>query len=104
MRLTFEIQKLPTTVPDRMQILPGRTVVLCQDIIKIGTLASSHLLLDDAEVSRMHAVIEVGNDGVFIIDLGSIAGTIVNGKKICRHPLRSGDILTLGRTRILVSF
>lgn len=103
MRLTFEIEKLSPDYPGPV-VASSRTVVLTQDIIKIGTLASSHLLLDDAEVSRMHAVIEVSVEGVFIIDLGSHAGTIVNGKKICRHPLRSGDILTLGRTRIIVSF
>jgi pSer/pThr/pTyr-binding forkhead associated (FHA) protein len=99
MRFTFEIE-----APNLRFFGPTRTVTLDQDIIKIGVLPSSHLLLDDAEVSRMHAVIEVNHEGVFIIDLGSIAGTIVNGKKISRHKLQNGDILTLGRTRIIVSF
>ena len=103
MSLTFEIEKLSPSYPGPV-VASSRTVTLNQDIIKIGTLASSHLLLDDAEVSRMHAVIEVTADGVYIIDLGSFAGTIVNGKKISRHMLRNGDILTLGRTRIIVSF
>lgn len=109
MRFTFKIEKLPTSGGP---IVPVRTVTLDYDIIKIGSLPSSHLLLDDAQVSRMHAVIETdpcppdgdGSPGASIIDLGSAAGTIVNGKKINQHRLRSGDILTLGRTRIIVSF
>ena len=78
-------------------------------MVKIGTLPSSHLLLDDPFVSRMHAVIEVtdykgGWRNVTIIDLGSADGTIVNGKKINLSALKGGDIITLGRTRILVRF
>ena len=59
-----------------------RTEDLSQDIIKIGKLPSSHLRLDDENVSRMHAVIEAsGPEEVYIIDLGSSSGTVVNGQK-----------------------
>ena len=60
-----------------------RTQVLAEDVIKIGKLDSSHLRLDDPAVSRMHSVIEVSATGdVSIIDLGSAAGTIVNGQRV----------------------
>ncbi len=66
--------------------------LLAQDIIKVGKLPSSHLRIDDDNVSRMHAVIEVtGPDEIFIIDLGSASGTIVNGKKVNKCKLQSGD-------------
>ena len=109
MRFTFRIEKLSPSYPGPV-VASSRTVTLDNDIIKIGTLASSHLLLDDAQVSRMHAVIEVAEasggwrKNVSIIDLGSAAGTIVNGKKVSQIYLKNGDILTLGRTRIIVSF
>jgi TonB family protein len=80
-----------------------RTETLAQDIIKVGKLPSSHLRIEDENVSRMHAVIEVTNpEEVYIIDLGSAAGTIVNGKKVNKGKLQNGDEILLGGTRIVV--
>jgi hypothetical protein len=80
-----------------------RTEQLAQDIIKVGKLPSSHLRIDDDNVSRMHAVIEVtGPDEIFIIDLGSASGTIVNGKKVNKCKLQHGDEIVLGDTRVVV--
>jgi hypothetical protein len=82
-----------------------REVTLCQDVIKIGRMATSHLQVDDELVSRMHAVIEVGGPGqVFIFDLGSATGTLVNGKKVNKAPLNSGDVITLGGVEVAVTF
>src|SRR5262249_45449373 len=67
-------------------------------------LASSHLRLDDESVSRMHAVIEVtGPDEIYIIDLGSNRGTVVNGQKVNKCKLQSGDEVQLGDTRVVVT-
>jgi hypothetical protein len=73
-----------------------------QDVIKLGRLASSHLRLDDEAIGRMHAVIEVGQDGnARLIDLGSHSGTRHNGTLIERsQPLRSGDKLEIGPYRL----
>jgi TonB family protein len=80
-----------------------RTETLAQDIIKVGKLPSSHLRIEDENVSRMHAVIEVTSpEEVYIIDLGSAAGTIVNGKKVNKGKLQNGDEIVLGGTRIVV--
>ncbi len=80
-----------------------RSESFTRDIIKIGRLASAHLCLDDDRVSRIHSVIEVAADGsVSIIDMGSAAGTFVNGKKVSRGPLRGGDEITIGGLRIVV--
>jgi pSer/pThr/pTyr-binding forkhead associated (FHA) protein len=61
----------------------------------------------DATVSRQHCLIEVEEEGIWIQDLGSLNGTLVNGEKIGqrerggnsdatmvqpgRHGLRDGD-------------
>lgn len=89
------------------QIFQGEELVrsetLTQDIIKVGKLPSSHLRIEDDNVSRMHAVIEVtGPDEIYIIDLGSAAGTIVNGKKVNKCKLQNGDEIVLGSTRVVV--
>jgi TonB family protein len=81
----------------------ARTESFAQDVIKIGKLDSSHLRIDDAAVSRMHSVIEVsGPEEVYIIDLGSASGTIVNQQRVNKARLESGDQLQFGNTVVVV--
>src|SRR5262249_53952082 len=42
-------------------------------------------------------------DQIHIIDLGSQKGTFVNGQKVNKHALRSGDEIKLGETRVVVT-
>jgi len=96
-------------VPIKFHIFRGdelvREEVLAQDVIKVGKLASSHLRLEDETVSRMHAVIEVtGPNEVIIIDLGSTRGTTVNGERINKARLQSGDEIMFGDARVVVEF
>jgi len=97
------------TVPIRFEIYKGdslvREEVLAQDVIKIGKLASSHLRLDDETVSRMHAVIETtGPNEIHLVDLGSTRGTTVNGERITKARLQSGDEVMFGDCRVVVTF
>src|SRR3954470_17531929 len=96
-------------VPIRFEIYKGdqpvREEILAQDVIKIGKLASSHLRLDDETVSRMHAVIETtGPNEIHVVDLGSTRGTTVNGERITKARLQSGDEVMFGDCRVVVSF
>jgi len=98
---------MASTTPLRFDIYKGdqiiQTVTLEQTPIKIGKLPSSHLRIDDQKVSRIHAVIEPARDeGFHIIDLGSSSGTFVNGAKVNKQRLNSGDEITLGDTKIVV--
>ncbi len=74
-----------------------------RETIKIGRLASAHLRLEDEAVFRIHAVIEVldGGKEVSIVDMGSPAGTLVNGEKIRRHRLNSGDVIRIADYEIV---
>src|SRR6478752_1880693 len=97
--LTFEIYRID---PKGDQYV--RTETLTQDIIKVGKLSSSHLRIDDEAVSRMHAVIEIAGPGeIYIIDLGSTKGTLVNGQKVNKTKLQSGDQVVLGGTKLVVT-
>ncbi len=78
-----------------------RTQRFDADVVKLGSLPSSDLRLDDAAVARQHAVVEVLGAEVRLIDLGSPAGVLLNGNKISRFAtLKDGDVMTLGNTRI----
>ena len=97
------------SIPITFQIFKGDQLVreetLNEPVIKIGKLASSHLRLEDETVSRMHAVVEVTGPGeIQLIDLGSTRGTTVNGERINKAILRSGDQVQFGDTRVVVNF
>jgi predicted component of type VI protein secretion system len=63
----------------------------------IGRNASCQLSLDDALVSRRHAIFRVGCGEVSVEDLGSRNGVLVNGKKIAgRVPVAPGDKVLIG--------
>jgi pSer/pThr/pTyr-binding forkhead associated (FHA) protein len=82
-----------------------RSETLTQDVIKIGKLDSSHLKLDDDGVSRMHSVVEVSPAGeVFVIDLGSATGTIVNGQRVSKVQVSPGDQLQFGSLTVQLDF
>jgi TonB family protein len=94
-------------VPIKFDIYRGeefqRSESFSEPIIKIGKVASSHLRLEDEVASRMHAMIEVtGPNEVYIIDLGSAAGTFVNGQKTNKARLSTGDEIVIGETRLFV--
>jgi hypothetical protein len=57
----------------------------------------------DQGVSRIHAEIRLAEDGVFLVDLDSINGTLLNGRPVETQqplPIRHGDMLQLGRLRL----
>jgi pSer/pThr/pTyr-binding forkhead associated (FHA) protein len=57
----------------------------------------------DSGVSRIHAEIQLREDGIFIIDLDSANSTLVNGKRLdpqAPYPIRHGDLLELGGMKV----
>ncbi len=80
-----------------------RDVEFNQPVVKIGKLSSVHLRLDDPSVNRIHAIIEITGPGeAKIIDMGSSKGTKVNGKRIYKSQLQSGDEILIGNTRLFI--
>ena len=57
--------------------------------------------LDDPNVSRYHAEIRPAGEGYVVADLGSTNGTKVNGVEVTERPLRDGDEVVVGATRLL---
>lgn len=72
----------------------------------IGRSSTANVaLVDDPFVSKRHARIEWDSSQWLIQDLGSANGTSVRGRRLeGRMPLRDGDVVTAGRTEIMVRF
>jgi len=67
----------------------------------IGRSESSAITLEDKQVSRSHAKIEISEDIAVISDLGSGHGTRVNHHSLrARTVLRHGDSITCGKTKL----
>ncbi len=64
----------------------------------VGRGVHSDVRLSDAEVSRTHVCIEPAERGFVLRDEGSANGTLVNGRRVSVHPLRTGDQIQIGRT------
>jgi hypothetical protein len=76
----------------------GRRVDIADQPVVIGRLADCTIPINDPSASRRHAQISVENGAVFVTDLNSTNGTKVNGRRIERQRLASGDLITIGTT------
>ena len=74
---------------------------LGKPVVTIGRGNANDLVLNDASVSRLHAVIKQHDNRVFIADRGSTNGVFLKGVKIERESeLQSGDVILLGRYQL----
>ncbi len=76
---------------DRIEVFP-----LEADDLLVGRREDAGLVLRHPEVSRRHARIYRDAEGIVIADLESTHGTWVNGARVSRHLLRSGDRIRFG--------
>lgn len=69
--------------------------------IKIGSHERVDLHVKDPNVSRVHALVELGTDGQpSVVDLGSGRGTFVNGQRVNKEVLKNGDVIQVGETQL----
>jgi hypothetical protein len=62
----------------------------------------SGIFLDDVTVSRRHAEIRRGDDGVHVLrDVGSLNGTYLDGERIEEAVLREGAQVQVGKYRLV---
>lgn len=69
-----------------------------KSVMTIGRGNANDLVLNDASVSRLHAVIKQHDQGMLIADRGSTNGVFLNGERIQRESqLQTGDVIQVGR-------
>jgi pSer/pThr/pTyr-binding forkhead associated (FHA) protein len=79
---------------------PSAEFELDKDCITIGRKSSNDIQIENKAVSGHHAqVITILNDS-FLEDLNSTNGTFVHSRRITKHALRDGDMVTIGNIQI----
>jgi hypothetical protein len=106
----------PKTVPEPTQAVSPEELGVEPELVTLSWNGSSHevkerrvvigrsrdcdIQLADANVSRRHAELRQEGASYWIVDLGSTNGLEVNGKRVKRAKLHSGDMITLGSTEL----
>jgi len=76
-----------------LHLIPGRKV--------IGRTPDNDLQIDSKFISRHHCQLVTGSDGITVIeDLNSTNGIVVQGKRVRRHTMRNGDVVSIGQHEI----
>lgn len=88
---------LESTEPQLIIRLPAGSVKT------LGRTARADFIVDASLVSRLHCRLSAdASDRLTVEDLGSTNGTLVNGTKVSRSELKTGDVLTVGRVTFVV--
>ena len=81
-------------------IVDGKQITVTEGIMRIGRSATAHICLEDATVSRRHALLQREGDTVRVLDDRSLNGVFVNGERVSSRELQDGDVLQIGRHEI----
>ena len=76
------LRLISSTGDQTFELADGRTLV-------VGRGVTSDIAIYDPTISRRHAELSVGPDGVQVKDLGSSNGTCINGARITGRPARA---------------
>jgi pSer/pThr/pTyr-binding forkhead associated (FHA) protein len=77
----------------------GKTFPLTQQTVTIGREEDRTIVLTDSTLSRKHATLTL-EGGQFVLANESSQGTTVNGKRVERHTLQSGDEIQTGEVKM----
>ena len=95
-------QPEPEPIPEVATLtVDGKTHAISTPHAVLGRSRECEIRLADVNISRRHAEVLHQGEAYWIVDLGSMNGTLVNGKRIARERLRDGDRITLGATEIV---
>ncbi|MFQ5791741.1 MAG: FHA domain-containing protein, partial [Acidobacteriota bacterium] len=81
-----------------------RLHALTGDLVRVGRLPQSQVVLTDGRVSRRHLEIRRSETGFEVVDLRSTNGSRVNRRRLLPGrpvPLQAGDLLQLANEKLL---
>ena len=83
----------------------GRAELLGSGGATLGRSRDADIVLEDPNVSRVHAEVRPSNGSWIVRDLGSTNGVKVNGRRLDPsrpQSLRGGDVIELGTSRAIL--
>ena len=96
--LAMRLARLVLLVDDE----PYREYVLKPEPMSIGRSPENFIHIPFPDVSRQHAsIVPEGPHGFKILDRGSPNGLVVNGEVVKEHVLAEGDIVQVGRRKLV---
>ncbi len=102
---TVDAPETEETPPPEREIvtltLAGRKHEVTAPRLVLGRSRACDLRVPDVNVSRRHAELRQEGATYWIVDLDSMNGTEVNGRRVERERLRDGDTITLGSTDVV---
>jgi phosphoserine phosphatase RsbU/P len=80
----------------------GHVVTVDRWPLAIGRSPTAGLTITDRWASRLHCELRSDASGLWLCDLGSRHGTLVNGQPATQVILRAGDRISVGLTTLVV--
>ncbi len=84
--------------------LAGTTMKSKGPRLTIGTFPSNDVVLEDSAVSRVHCEVALEGRGLWVRDLSSKNGTLLDGVRIQEAAARDGSTIRVGRTGLRVRY
>lgn len=81
----------------KFRLQAGKTVT-------IGRRDSNDVVIENVSVSGKHAKVDSVENGFRIMDLNSTNGTFVNDKMVTMHDLEHGDIISVGKHKLIFGY
>ena len=81
--------------------MAGHVILLSEEVTTVGSVAGNTIVLSDPAVSRKHVGIRRVGNLYELADLGSTNGVYVNGNRMPKKTLVSGDNLRVGNTEMI---
>ena len=82
-------------------IINKQRIPLVKSVTTLGRQLGNDIVFHEEFLSRFHAEIIFENGTYALVDMNSTSGTFVNGKKIDRCVLNSGDLIGLANIYIM---
>ncbi len=100
-----ELAPLPATRRYSLAVIlganAGQIFPLTQPRIVLGRGVNSDIQLQDSEVSRRHAMLEIKGESATLTDLGSTNGTFVDGVRVQLKGIEAHQEFSLGTTTLM---
>jgi len=100
-----ELAPLPSDIRFSLAVIAGsqagNVFPITKPRIFIGRGSAMDVQLQDSEVSRRHAMVEIRGEEAMIVDLGATNGTYVDGQRIEQVELPSRGEFTIGSTTLM---